>query len=104
MKLDLSFSKKVLLSFVQWAVIGAAAWILLTAQTIKNNSELGRKSYYQLKGIDVKVDSLENIVNISTIKQEVINNATLERINKLSEDIKDTKYMVEQLYINLLEN
>ena len=103
MKLNKNDWKKIIIAALQWGVIGAAGIVLLTAQTMYKNSELGKKSYEQQKRLNIKVDSVCNVMNVYTVKQEVINNTTIQRINQMSEDISDTKHMVEQLYINLLE-
>ena len=96
MKIDRA---KLTQNIVTWLAIGGLGLVLASAQTVRNNSKLGKDAHEQLKQTNERVDSLY----CKEHKQDVINAVVRQQVDELSEDMKDVKRMVEQIYINVLE-
>ena len=90
---------KLILNIITWGSIGLLSVFIVSAQSIKRDSRLGRDAYEALKETNERIDS----VCVRNQRQDVINAVVNEKINKISQDVGDIKRMVEMLYINELE-
>ena len=94
---------KIALSVATWAAIGICGFIVLTAQTVAKNAQLGRQAYEQVDAIKTRQDSICKQVQQIESNQRVTNVTLQKDVEQVIGDISDIKRMVEQLYINGLE-
>lgn len=95
--------KKLLQSVITWAAIGLLGITLAVGQSVKQNSDLGKKAYEQVQAIGECIKKNEREIKDNKAQQDIINAVVSEKLNTVGEDVKDIKRMVEQLYINMGE-